>query len=188
MHLLDPRLPSSLDGYLDTLLRGSRTDGWFTWLMVGFTIIGAGWSALLLVPVYAIKGARPFTRYLAGTWCVSAILVYGLKALVRRPRPCTVGPPPLWGNAPTDYSFPSGHAAGAFTLAAFVAVTLLIDPKHRRRPLRWLVTLLLFVGAGWIALSRVYIGVHYPTDVVGGAAIGSLAGVVGGRMFRRRHP
>ncbi len=77
------------------------------------------------------------------------------------------------GYRPVTYSFPSGHAASACA-GAFV-VTLML-PRARYS---------LWCLAGLIACSRVYIGVHYPLDVVGGALVGLGVGVVvtGGRAW-----
>jgi undecaprenyl-diphosphatase len=62
-------------------------------------------------------------------------------------------------------SFPSGHAATSFAGAALLS---------RFLPGRWPVLFLLAVG---IAFSRVYVGVHYPADVVGGAILGTLVAI-----------
>ncbi|UKS25518.1 undecaprenyl-diphosphatase [Paenibacillus sp. HWE-109] len=74
---------------------------------------------------------------------------------------------------PANASFPSDHAIGAFVIATTIWL-------HRRKAGRlWLVL------AGCIALSRVWTGVHYPSDVIGGAIIGALAACVVHRVFKR---
>ena len=70
------------------------------------------------------------------------------------------------------YSFPSNHAANTFCLAAFVGVYY---PRLR---------IPLFFLAALTAYSRVYCGVHYPSDVIGGALLGALLGWVLARLFR----
>jgi undecaprenyl-diphosphatase len=149
--------------------------------MVAFTILGSGWTAFLVVPLYAVRPARLFIRWLAVVWAVTAVLVYGLKALFRHPRPPG---PPLWGAMPTDYSFPSGHGAGAFAFAAFVSVLALGDHQNRSQPRRWLVGAATTSIATCIAFSRVYLGVHYPIDAVGGAVLGGVVGAIGGILCR----
>ena len=74
------------------------------------------------------------------------------------------------------YGFVSGHACNSFALAVFVWVTL--SPGHR-----WLRRTLL-VWAGLIAYSRIYNGVHYPGDVLGGALLGALLGYGFARLFQ----
>ena len=87
----------------------------------------------------------------------------GIKALVDRERPSLrfAEPKPLV-HTPHDHSFPSGHAA-----TSFAAATVLTFAFPRLAPA-------LFVLAGAVAFSRVYVGVHYPLDVLGGAALGVL--------------
>ncbi|MBI4227659.1 MAG: phosphatase PAP2 family protein [Candidatus Omnitrophica bacterium] len=94
----------------------------------------------------------------AGLGALAALpLVEVLKEIVHRPRPVEVVP----HLAPaTGWSFPSGHAAAAFALAAFLSVGW---PRWR--------------GAWWtlaalVAWSRVALGVHYPSDCLAGAVIG----------------
>ena len=85
-----------------------------------------------------------------------------LKNLVARPRPYEVveGLVPLIGK-PTDYSFPSGHTCASFACAL---VLYRILPKKYGVPA--------VILASLIAFSRLYVGVHYPTDVLGGMFVG----------------
>ncbi|MBI4727073.1 phosphatase PAP2 family protein [candidate division TA06 bacterium] len=83
----------------------------------------------------------------------SAMVTYGLKNVVNRPRP--EGP-----TERSNSSFPSGHSIGAFALATVFAHQY---PK---------IAIPCYTVASGIALSRVYLGRHYPSDVLAGAAIG----------------
>ena len=91
----------------------------------------------------------------------------GLRRAVDRPRPWRryAEPPPL-GHVPKDPSLPSGHTAIAFACATVLSYY---------RP-RWAPAFFLLAVA--IGFSRVYVGVHYPLDVLGGAILGLLCGGV----------
>ena len=114
----------------------------------------------------------------AVSYVVATLLANVLKGVFDRPRP-PVGHPEIHPLValPDSASMPSGHAAGAF---AAVAAVGLVHPR-----LRWPLLAL----AALIALSRVWLGVHYLTDVVAGAALGAtiayavwrVAAIIGAR-------
>ena len=116
----------------------------------------------------AIAWRRP-TLFLqvAAADVLADLLALGLRQWIGRDRPPAVypRPEPLVG-VPGSGSFPSGHAATSFACAATLAWAL---------PARWAVPL--FVLAAAIAWSRVYVGVHYPLDVLGGALLGLLVAI-----------
>jgi membrane-associated phospholipid phosphatase len=90
---------------------------------------------------------------------------YAVKLAVRRPRPKLRRLPPLAG-APSALSFPSAHATSS--LAAATAMSR-IEPRARPP---------LFALATAICLTRPYLGMHYPSDVLAGAALGCLLGAL----------
>jgi len=150
-----------------------------TLAMIGFSWLGSGWMMLLLVPLLVAKQTRRLAATLGTALVVLAIAVWAIKHLVHRVRPyATLGTsPPI--APPTDFSFPSGHAAGSFAVAGFV-VAVCASVRFRGRAAIAVGTVAL---AAAIAFSRVYLGVHYPGDVAGGAVIGSLAGLAAGRWY-----
>lgn len=87
-----------------------------------------------------------------------------VKFAVRRPRPRLEGLPQLMGT-PTQLSFPSAHASSSFAAARAYAGLLPALP--------------LKAAAVAMAGSRLYLGVHYPSDIVAGAALGSAIGALG---------
>jgi undecaprenyl-diphosphatase len=138
---------------------------------------GAVWIALAAAIALATRRSVPFAVLLTAcsVWTAD-LLVLGIKAGVQRPRPAASVPEadPVMGA--NGWSFPSGHAATAF--AGAVALTYL---WRRAAPL-------FFLLAAAIAFSRVYVGVHYPGDVLVGAALGTvvaLAWVAALRLPRR---
>lgn len=113
-----------------------------------------------------IRGRKLFRRdfVIAGAVGGSVAICLGLKYVVNRPRPFVtysdiiqrdfhVGP----------YSFPSGHTSTAFSLATSASLCF---PK-------WYIIAPSFLWAGTVAYSRMRLGVHYPTDVIAGAVVGS---------------
>ena len=92
-----------------------------------------------------------------------------LKNLVARVRPYDINTAiAILIKKPLDFSFPSGHTA-----ASFAAMTALFLAKMKKA---WIAALVLAV---LIAFSRLYFYVHYPTDVLGGAIVGILSGIIG---------
>jgi len=77
------------------------------------------------------------------------------------------------------YSFTSNHAANHFGMATFFFITFYRVIK------KW--AWIAFVWAGLIAYAQVYVGVHYPSDILAGALIGLMAGVLTGKLFNKRY-
>lgn len=96
-----------------------------------------------------------------------------LKHLVARPRPCWLEAVPLLIANPTDFSFPSGH-----TLSSAIAATVLTAMDRR-------LSFLVIPLAVLIAFSRLYLFVHFPSDVLCGAVLGVAIGLCAVAIFRR---
>lgn len=114
---------------------------------------------------------RRATATVAGTYVANT----ALKLVVRRVRPQLSGLPPLT-STPTRYSFPSAHSSTSFAAAlAFSRAGLPAVP--------------LYGLAKALALSRLYLGVHYPSDIVAGALLGtSIAALFGPPAAARSGP
>ena len=133
----------------------------------------------LLVAAYAIASGRP-RIVLALTWPVLSLpLDDVLKPLFHRLRPTEV-----MTALPSSPGFPSGHALAASAL--YITLALIAAATERRIGPR---RLLIASGVGialLVAWSRVYIGVHYVSDVVGGLLLGTAGAIVAARAVRER--
>jgi undecaprenyl-diphosphatase len=153
--------------------------------MIAATILG-GWGGLVLLPLSAWARTRSWARTLVFAVLVQAAIVWGLKRAFGRVRPwVALGLPPPVGS-PTDFSFPSGHAAGSFCVAVFALIALYAHGVVRMRPLAIAGAIAGLFLAASVALSRVYLGAHFPSDVLAGAAIGSAVGAAAGGLYARR--
>ncbi len=150
--------------------------------MLALTLLGSGWAALALLPMLWAARTRRLATALAAAIAVQAVLVWATKIVVGRVRPwIALGLPPPVG-APHDPSFPSGHAAGSFCVAVFLALaTRSLWPE--RPGLRRACAGLGMTLAALVAFSRVYLGAHFPADVAGGALLGGLVGAVCGELY-----
>lgn len=149
---------------------------WLTGVMLAVTYLG---SDFVLIPVALVFAAILFATgsrregVLLMCALVLAELVYeGLNIAFHRPRPT-----PFFGLAtPGGHSFPSGHAVKSTVL--YVAMTLF--------PMRPVLIRAVGVAlAGVIGFSRIYLGVHYPTDVLAGFALGAICLAACSAVYRR---
>jgi undecaprenyl-diphosphatase len=150
----------------------------FDFLMPAITDFGSFIAmGIICVVLYIFGGENTRKVALLGlaALLLANVAVYLLKIIVAEPRPFNVLPHvDLLVSESEIYSFPSGHSASSF------AVMIVIGLKYRLhikgKAYRLLYPLLAF--AALIAFSRVYIGVHYPLDVVFGAIVGILSAVL----------
>lgn len=145
-------------GFLDTVMP------WITALGE----YGAVWI-LLAVVLLLRKDTRQVGIMMALALALDVLLCNVIvKPLVARPRPFALRPEvELLIKAPREFSFPSGHTAASFAAAGALWFS------HRRGRVAALIL------AAVIGLSRIYLYVHYPSDVLGGAVLGLLCGFWG---------
>jgi undecaprenyl-diphosphatase len=137
-----------------------------------FFIIVSDWGfAIPLLCLLYARDAKTAVRALA-----AALITYGVsdvvKGVIERPRPFIAGDALLIGDPPADeWSLPSKHASISFSLATNIFLS--------RRVLGWIS----LAAAALISYSRVYLGVHYWSDIIAGAIIGAVIAFATDKVF-----
>ena len=156
---------SGFDSNIRYFMRQIQSPMWTTLLLtvtkLGSTIYLIIIGSIIGIALIALRLFRPFVLFIV-TMSGQAALHYGAKWLIERPRPTALI---KYGEVDSS-SFPSGHAIAA--LAMYGAFAWIFATRAENAAAKFGIavsaTLLIFL----IAMSRVYIGVHYPTDVIAG--------------------
>jgi undecaprenyl-diphosphatase len=131
---------------------------WLTYLGSHYAVI------LFIILSWVITKQRKILRHLVLLYAIQSAVIYGLKFLVQRQRPLfflemasklSKGPGEI-----LDPSFPSAHATFAFMMATVLSHWF---PRYG---------VIFFILAGFIGWTRIYLGLHYPTDVIAGVLLG----------------
>lgn len=109
---------------------------------------------------------------------ISSVTTWSLKRIVGRERPAVHDPTFIAVLDLHNHSFPSGHTSEAFSMATSLSMKY---PK-------WYVIVPAFTYAGFSGFSRLYLGVHYPTDVLAGALVGSGSAWATWKLNQWLHP
>jgi undecaprenyl-diphosphatase len=155
-----------------------------TYVMRGFTFLGE-WLSVLDLDILAIvlfyrEGRKAAAALMVITTAGAAVLENTLKNLFHRVRPAPFFDTPL----PSSYSFPSGHAVLACCFfGALAAMITAREPKRRVRIAVWTAAVIIALLIGF---SRVYLGVHYATDVIAGYATAVVWVFAVGTVYRMR--
>ena len=145
-------------------------DGWWSssvldHVLPWLTYLGSHYAFVLFIILsWAITRKRKVLRYLILLYAIQSTVIYSLKFLIQRQRPflfleiaskLSKGPGEI-----LDPSFPSAHADFSFMMATLLAAWF---PRY------WIIFFIIAVFVSW---TRIYLGVHYPTDVIVGAILG----------------
>jgi len=154
--------------------------GWLTPVMAGASIIGRGGLVwIVLAAIFAVWRRRADVMWQTALALLVAAQIADqvIKPIAGRARPFTASSVVVIGDRPHDSSFPSGHASTAFAGAFMLSGAV---PEAR---IAW------WALATLIGYSRIYLGVHFPLDIVGGALCGlACAWLVSFLLRSRRSP
>ena len=169
----------SLDWSLLYWIQSHTVCDLFDLLMPKLTLLGSGGAIWLLAAAIMLckkKYRRQGVILLAGLAVGVLVGNVCLKNLIARPRPCWMDDSVfMLISVPTDYSFPSGH-----TLASATGATVLTKTDRR---FGWAAIPI----AAIIAFSRLYLFVHYPSDILAGAVLGVVIGLAVYHLGMRRY-
>ena len=180
VRVITSQLPSDVWAFFDYMTQFGKSD----WILIPTGVLGLiglliNWQALDPRPRYYLGRVFADVGLIFSTVAIAGLAVLGLKILIGRARPKH-----LEELGALDFSFftfqagypsfPSGHSGTAAALAIALAC---IIPKWR-----WTILVLGF----WLGVSRVVVGAHYPSDVIGGLLIGGGVSWVVCKIFARR--
>lgn len=138
--------------------------------------MGLIWIMIALRLIFS-KKHRDVGVMIIASLIVTSIIGEGiLKNLIQRPRPfIDIQTAHLLISRPTSYSFPSGHTASSFAAAGIIFSTL---KKFRIHAV---------ILASLIAFSRMYLFVHYPSDILGGILLGMICSKIVLKVYKNRN-
>ncbi len=151
-------------------VRGARPV-WLDRFMVWFTQLGNGFTGLgIAIIIFAFGNQRLAYEFILGIlslWLVVELI----KFLIHRSRPfIRVTDTRIVGNQAIGRSFPSGHTSLVFFMATLMGIQFHFNV--------WIMVLF-FIVAGIVGITRMYVGAHYPRDVLAGAILGTAWGMIG---------
>lgn len=146
-----------------------RTPGMNT-LVESLTYLG-NWEAITVIVLLLLAFDTTRVKYgysMAIAAIGSTILNKLLKIIVRRPRPEST----MFLIEQGGFSFPSGHATAALAVYGLLIYLVLINVRQKNKRRQYIVLLVIAMIA--ICISRMYLGVHYPSDIIGGICVGAI--------------
>lgn len=178
-------LTDTFDGTIIAAVRAAALHDLLAPLGV-ITELGSTWAVVVVALLTFAVGMAigPWRHGAAGAFTigVASVANSALKMVIARARPDALDPIVV----ERGFSFPSGHSA--LGMVAYGVLAVLISRSRLPLAVRWIVILALAVLIGLIGVSRVWLGVHYPTDVLAGWAAGGVIVLVYAAITRRVSP
>lgn len=160
-----PEAVAGFDTAIQTLVRGNlpstASQFWTSITVLGNTVIILTISLLLAAFFYFYKKWKMEAYLILASFAVMGVASTALKYVYQRPRPSIE-----WLIDTIGYSYPSWHTASTMMIAG--AVVIIIQQRMKKGALKLLLQAGLLILAALVAISRIYIGVHFPTDIIGG--------------------
>ena len=178
---------NGMDKYVFNLINNKWSNSFFDALMPLVRNSNIWLPLYLFLLVFALTNIRKSGWFILMIICTAAltdiISSHMIKPNLFRLRPCQ--DPNLIGTirvlatyCPQSSSFTSSHAANHFGLATFASFTLYPFAG------KWIY--LTYLWAGLIVYAQLYVGVHYPTDILGGAVVGTMVGLLTSWIYRKK--
>ncbi|GAA0695106.1 phosphatase PAP2 family protein [Clostridium cadaveris] len=168
---------TNIDFSILDFIQNHLRNGVLDWLMTKISMLGnAGviWIVISIVLLSIKKYRKCGITLVIGLLLGLLIGNIILKPLVARPRPCWINSDiALLIASPKDFSFPSGH-----TLSSFIAAIILLKEDKKFGYVAMILAIL-------IAFSRMYLYVHFPSDILAGVVLAILIGFVAIRISRK---
>ncbi len=148
-----------------------RHTPWLDWTMLGLTQIGNGIFAMMIAFIFFLRGDHLLAYEFALGTLTLWLVVELIKILIQRTRPyIKLNKIRIVGSRASGYSFPSGHTSQTFFMATLVTHYFAVNVS---------ISLVLYLIAVLVGITRIYVGMHYPRDVLGGAIFGTGWGLLG---------